>query len=172
MDETSADLGSHADQCVLGSKTLAINNFEKPANVVGCNPRGPMMTSLCVISRALACNCPDADATFILIAHQATHNPKLDHNLLTPLQLGLNDVIVNDVPKLMTEAPAEMGHMIAISDPEMGEQLTTPLMTRGVTSTLPTWKPMLDERNACPRLTLTYDSPEHEPLEGQRTAME
>jgi hypothetical protein len=44
---------------------------------------------------------------FILIVHQAIHNLKLEQNLLSPFQMWLNDVIVNEIPKFMTEMTTE-----------------------------------------------------------------
>jgi hypothetical protein len=119
--------------------------------------------SLHTISGALAYDCPNTDATFVLIVHQAIHNPKLEHNLLSSFQMWLNDVIVNKIPKFMTETPTEKDHAIVVTDPDSTDRLIIPLAVQGVTSTFLTRKPTLDEYNSCPHFTLTYDSPEFEP---------
>jgi hypothetical protein len=36
---------------------------------------------------ALAYDCPNTGETFILIANQVIHDPKLTHNLLSPIQM-------------------------------------------------------------------------------------
>ena len=41
--------------------------------------------------------------TFIVVVHQAIYVPHMQHNLLSCMQLRLNDVIVNEVPKFLTE---------------------------------------------------------------------
>ena len=163
LDESNTDLDSHADQCMLGYKTLVVNDFDKPINIVGYDPKGPVTASLRTITGALAYDCPETGDTSILVVHQAIHNPELEHNLLSPLQMRLNDVMVNDIPKFMTETPTERDHAIIVSDPETNDELIIPLTIRGVTSTFPTRKPTLEEYNTCPKFTLTYDSPEYEP---------
>jgi hypothetical protein len=111
------DLDSHTDQCLLGNNALVIHDYNKLVNVVGYDPRGPVTCSLHTISGALAYDCPDSGETFILIVHQAIHNPKLEHNLLSPFQMRLNDVIVSNTPKFMTEMPTEKDHAIVIISP-------------------------------------------------------
>jgi hypothetical protein len=60
--------------------------------------------------------------------HQAIHNPKLEHTLLSPFQMRLNDVIVNEAPKFMTEMPTEKDHVIVVTDPDLTDRLIIPLM--------------------------------------------
>jgi hypothetical protein len=115
-----------------------------------------------MISGTLAYDCPNTRATFILIVHQAIHNPKLEHNLLSPFQMWLNDVIVNETPKFMNEMPTEKDHAIVVTNSDSTDRLIIPLAVQGVTSTFPTRKPTLDEYNTCPHFTLNYDSPEIE----------
>jgi hypothetical protein len=119
--------------------------------------------SLHTISGALAYNCSDSGETFILIVHQAIHNPKLKHNLLSPFQMRLNDVIVSNTPKFMTEMPTEKDHAIVVINPDSNDELIIPLSVRGVLSTFLTRKPTIDEYNMCTKFTLTYNSPEFEP---------
>jgi hypothetical protein len=88
INESNTDLDSHTNQSLLGSNTSVIHNFDKPVNIIGYNPRGPVTHSLHTISGALAYDCPDTGATFILIVHQAIHNPKCEHNLLSPFQMS------------------------------------------------------------------------------------
>jgi hypothetical protein len=55
ITELNADLDSHTNQSLLGSNTLVIHHdFNKPVNIIGYNPRGPVMHSLHTISGALA----------------------------------------------------------------------------------------------------------------------
>jgi hypothetical protein len=84
INESNTDLDLHTNQSLLGFNTLVIHDFDKPVNIVGDDPRGPVTHSLNTISEALAYDCPNTGATFILIVHQEIHNPKLEHNLLSP----------------------------------------------------------------------------------------
>jgi hypothetical protein len=108
INESNTDLDLHTNQSLLGFNTLAIHDFDKPVNIIGYDPRGPVMHSLHTVSGALAYACLNTGATFILIVHQAIHNPKLEHSLLSPFQMRLNDVIVDETPKFMTEMPTEI----------------------------------------------------------------
>jgi hypothetical protein len=42
--------------------------------------------------------------------------------------LWLNDVIVNETPKFMTETPTEKDHAIVVTDPDSTDQLITPFV--------------------------------------------
>ena len=163
VTEVNTDLDSHADQCVIGRNALIAYDYDKPVNIVGYDPNGPVESSLCTVSAALAYDCPNTGSTIILIVNQAIHNPKLDHNLLSTFQMQLNDVMVNDIPKSLTDLPTERTHAIIVTDPETSDKLLIPLSIRGVTSTFPTRKLTQQEYDECIHFDLTYDSPEYEP---------
>jgi hypothetical protein len=114
-----------------------------------------------MIMGALAYNCFNTGETFILIVNQAIHNPKLTHNLLSPIQMRLNDVEVNDKPKFLTDKPTECDHAICVVNHETNEKFVIPLMIRGVMLTFPTRKPTQDEYDTCTKLN--YDSHEYGP---------
>jgi hypothetical protein len=42
--------------------------------------------------------------------------------------MWLNDVIVNEIPKFMTEMPTEKDHVIVVTDPDLTDQLIIPLV--------------------------------------------
>jgi hypothetical protein len=170
--ETNTDLDSHANQCVLGSKALVVYDYDKPVIIVGYDPSRPITSALWTVSRALAYDCPETGATFILVVNQGIHNLNIDHNSLSTLQLRLNDIIVNDKPKFLTDTPTERDHAIIVTDPETNNELLIPLSIKGVSSTFPTCMLTQDEYLTCPQFTLTYDSPEYEPTNGHCEEME
>ncbi len=170
--ETNTDLDSHADQCVLGSKAQVVYDYAEPVNIVGYDPSRPVTSALWTVSRALAYDCPETGATFILVVNQGIHNLNIDHNSLSTLQLRLNDIIVNDKPKFLTDTPTERDHAIIVTDPETNNELLIPLSIKGISLTFPTCKPTQDEYLTCPQFTLTYDSPEYEPTDGHYEVME
>jgi len=172
VTEVNTDLDSHADQCVVGRNALIVYDYDKPVNIVGYDPNGPVEPSLSTVSAALAYDCPTTGSTIILIVNQAIHNPKLDHNLLSTFQMRLNEVMVNDIPKCLTDSPTERTHAIIVTDPETNYELLIPLSIRGVTSTFPTRKPTQQEYNECIHFDLTYDSPEYEPTDTRYERME
>jgi hypothetical protein len=101
----------------------------------------------------------------MLVVHQAILLPTMQHNLLATMQLRLNDVIVNDVPKFLTDKPNELTHTIIVSgqsaDPT--DRLVIPLTIHGVTSSFPTRKPSAQEYESCPHYDLTFETPDYDP---------
>jgi hypothetical protein len=86
--------------------------------------------------------------------------------------LRLNDVILNDKLKFLTDTPTKRDHAIIVTDPETNDELLIPLSIKGMSSTFPTSKLTQDEYLMCPRFTFTYDSPEYEPTNGRYEEME
>jgi hypothetical protein len=80
-----------------------------------------------MITGALAYDCTNNCETFILIVNQAIHNPKLAHNLLSLIQMWLNDMEVNNKTKFLTGQPTECDHAICVVSHETNEELVIPL---------------------------------------------
>jgi hypothetical protein len=106
INENHTDLDSHANQCVVGDNTLIVHDYDKPVTVRGFDPNGPVSSPLrTVSSAALAYDDSRTGEPVILVVHQAIYAPQMQHNLLSCMQLRLNDVTVNEVPKFLTENP-------------------------------------------------------------------
>ena len=75
VDDT-IHLDSHATMCVIRRNALIINDFDRPVDVSGFNPKGPATKSLRTVSAALAYTYPSSGKLAILIVHQArcTHS--------------------------------------------------------------------------------------------------
>jgi hypothetical protein len=58
--------------------------------------------------------------------NQGIHNPNVDQNLLSTLHLRLNDIIVNNKLKFLTDMPTERDHAISATDPETKDELLIP----------------------------------------------
>ena len=112
--ETRTDLDSHADQCAIGNNALIVHDFDRPINVSGYDPNGPTQDNLRTVTAALAYDDAVSGETVILVVHQAIYLPNLSHNLLSTMQLRLNDVIVNDVPRFLTDKPTMHSHSLLI----------------------------------------------------------
>jgi hypothetical protein len=91
---------------VIGSNALVIHDFDRPINVTGYDPNGPVKRNLRTVSAALVYDDALTGKSVILVVHQAIYIPDLNHNLLSTMQLRLNDVTVNDVPRFLTDKPA------------------------------------------------------------------
>jgi hypothetical protein len=163
VEESRTDLDSHADQCAVGHNALIVHDYERPINVTGYDPSGPIAKDLRTVSAALAYDDLLSGETVILMIHQAIYIPDLSHNLLSPMQLRLIDVIVNETPRFLTENPDEFTYTILIPDTATGRPYVIPLGIHGVTSTFPTRKPSISEFESLPHVELTSEDPPYDP---------
>ncbi|KAI2504042.1 hypothetical protein MHU86_10404 [Fragilaria crotonensis] len=79
------------------------------------------------------------------------------------MQLRLNDVKVNDVPRFLTENPDELTHSLVVPMDDAEMPYIIPLSLKGVASSFPTRKPTLEEYESLPHLVLTGDLPDYDP---------
>lgn len=163
IEESRTDLDSHADQCAVGHNSLIVHDYDRPINVSGYNPTGPIAKDLRTVSAALAYDDPHSGETVILMIHQAIFIPELSHNLLAPMQVRINDVIINETPRFLTDRPDEFTHSILIPDENTDRPYVIPLTLQGVTSTFPTRKPTTEEYENLPHLCLTSAESDYDP---------
>ena len=78
------------------------------------------------------------------------------------MQVSMNDVKLDDKPKVLTEDPANESHAISCED-NTGTLINLTLDLKGVTSYVPTRKPTKHEFDNCPRIELTYLTLEWDP---------
>ncbi len=146
--ETTLELDSHADMCVLGPHALIFLDFDRPVCVQGYDPAIDTKT-FATISGALAYDNPITVETFHLVVNQAIYIPHLDHHLLCPMQCQVNDMTVDDTSKFMVRDPTDKSLALTQQDPDHPAQTDThPLALRGVTSLLNVRAPTLDEWNS------------------------
>jgi hypothetical protein len=98
ITDTQMHLDSHVDTCVVERNALVVQKFEQLVDVCGYDPAGPIMSSLCTVSAALAYYTRPT-----VVIHQTLFIPPLHHNLLCLNQMRLNDVVVHEQPKFLTE---------------------------------------------------------------------
>ena len=114
------------------------------------------------VSGALAYDNSTSGKTMIIVIHQAIYVPTMDCNLICPVQVRMNDVKLDDKPKFLTEDPTNESYGISCDD-NTGTLINITLELKGVTSYFPTWKPTKHEFDNCPRIELTYLTPEWDP---------
>jgi len=160
-----SELDSHADTCVTGRDSLVIHDFDRPVNITGYDPNQLVAKAFRTVGAALAYDDPVNGEVIILVVHQAIHIPHLSHNLLSPFQMRLNDVTVNDTPRLLTNNPTETTHTLSVPGGfGTGDEFVIPLDLFGVSSGFLTRKPTEKEYESCDRrYELTYESPEYDP---------
>ncbi len=85
IGETTLELDSHADTCVLGRDALILLDYDRPVIVKGYDPSLGTKT-YATISGALAYDDPVTGEVYHLVINQAIHISPLDHHLLCPMQ--------------------------------------------------------------------------------------
>ena len=82
--------------------------------------------------------------------------PELDHHLLCPMQCRVNDVDVNECPRMYCNEPTGESHAIVAYD-DNDEKVVIPFFLKGVTSLFNTYPIEADEfdNHMCPRIELT-----------------
>ncbi len=164
IHETTLELDSHADTCVLGRDILIILDYNRPVSVVGYDESlgsKPYQT----VSGVVTYNDPQTGRMHNLIINQAIHIPHLDHHLLCPMQCCVNDVIVNNLPKFLATDSTDQTHALTLTDPNNPLQpVILPLILRGVTLVLNVRSTTINEFNSHDHLrlhltseTLTWD---------------
>ncbi len=89
IGETTLELDSHADTCVLGPDALILLDYDRPVIVEGYDPSLGTKTgtkTYATVSGALAYDDPVTGEVYNLVINQAIHIPHLDHHLLCPMQ--------------------------------------------------------------------------------------
>ena len=76
--------------------------------------RGSLQHENC--SGAIAYDNQTSGKTVIIVVHQAIYVPTMDCNLICPMQVGMNDVKLDDKPKFLTEDPTNESHAISCED--------------------------------------------------------
>ena len=81
---------------------------------------------------------PNMGMTYHIVDHQGISIPHLEHHLICSTQARVNDVIVNEIPRLLTPEPNGETHVIIVTDPNNLDVVIIPLaLNGGVASCLP-----------------------------------
>ena len=164
VTHTRTEMDSHADTCVVGDNALIIHDHERHIAVTGYD-HGRSKTYK-IVDAVIGYDDPETGDLCMLVCNQAIHIPGLKHNLLCPMQLRMNDVLVNETPKFLAVEPTDEDHAILITKGDH-ERLTIPLSLEGVTSYFQSFKPSAEQYKAATEgvdcLHLTYRDPEWDP---------
>ena len=156
------ELDSHADTCVVGRNALIIHDYERTVSVNGFTKSLGTVNDKKIVSAVVAYDLPENGRTLMLVIHQAIHIEDKDDNLLCPMQMRMNGVTINEIPKFLVDKPKNEDHSIQIE--ENGELFTFPLKLDGVTSYFRTRKPTLEEYERCDvKIDVTAPAPVWEP---------
>ena len=97
---------------------------ERLVNVVGYDKSGGTQhQDLPTVSGALVYDDPASGTAIMLIVHQAISVATMSNNLLCPMQIRMNDIELNDTPKVLTENPTNKTHAISGRDQDGREHI-------------------------------------------------
>ncbi len=125
--ETTLELDSHANTCVLVHDALIILDYNRPVSIMGYDESLGSKTYQTV--SGVVANDPQTGRTLHLIINQAIHISHLDHHLLCSMQCCVNDVTVNDLPKFLVADPTDQTHALTLTDPNNPLQPVILLLT-------------------------------------------
>jgi hypothetical protein len=143
-------------------EVIVFQDFERPVNVSGYDPKEPVAMDLKTVSAGMAYSMPGSGRVVILIPN----------NLLNPMQMRLNDVVVNETPKSQCANPINLSHTITVKGEYLNDELVIPLDLRGVVSCFTTRKPTREEFDTCDRYELTYEITVYDPRESSYAEQE
>jgi hypothetical protein len=97
-NSTTTELDTHADTCCFGHNCYLLStDLSQTATVTGFSETlGKMVTP--IASVAVAYDDPHTHTTYILVFNQVLYIDTMEHNLISPFQMRMNDIIVNDTP--------------------------------------------------------------------------
>ena len=160
ISETTLELDSHADTCIIGRHALITLDYNRPVSVMGYDEAlGTRVYP--TVTGVVAYTDPLTGRTLHLVINQAIHIPHLDHHLLCPMQCRVNDVLVDETPKFLAQRPTDQTHALTIADPDDPSwMLTMPLSLKGVTSLLYVRNVTADDfyNTDTPRIDLTPET--------------
>ena len=144
-EDPRSELDSHADTCVIGDNALVTFDYEREVRVSSYDvAQGSKVYR--TVSAAKGYDDPQSGQLIVLRVNQAIHIPTLAHNLLCLMQLRLNDVVVNEVPKFLVPRPTDKHHAIILpAQGESTDEFIIPLSLQDVTSYFPTRRPTAEE---------------------------
>jgi hypothetical protein len=95
----------------------------------------------------------------LFIVHERIFSPTLSHNLLSKMQMRLNDVVVNETPTFPYLKPTNLSHSVSARGDNVDNVWVIPLDLHGGVSCFPTFKPSQEEFETCDRYELTFETP-------------
>ncbi len=120
--ETTLELDSHTDTCVLGQDALIFFHYDRTAIVEGYDPALDNKT-YATISKGLAYDDPQTVEEYYLVINQAIHIPHLDHNILCSIQCQVNDLTIKNTPKFLARDSTDHTHALTLTDPNNTAQM-------------------------------------------------
>jgi hypothetical protein len=108
------ELDSKADTCCVGKEVMVVNRTDHQVSDTPFINSLEIIKKVPIITVVIAYDDQKSGKVFILIIHQALYFPEMSRCLLCPMQLRLNDVVLNERPKLLNAHPTDQDHAIIL----------------------------------------------------------
>ena len=131
-------------------------------NVTPFHPSLEGLSDCPIVTAALAYDDPRTGEVHILLINQAIYFEHLENNLLCPMQMRMNDILIDECPKFLSQNPTDDSHSIYFPR----DDFRIPLELSGVTQYFPSRTPSKNEYDNCPlhlQHELTYPLPDWDP---------
>ena len=92
----------HADSQVVGENDLILYKTDMTVNVTPFSDDFGMMPEIPVVHAAVAYYCSVTGSTTILIINNTLYIAEMEHNLLPPIMMRLNGIMVDECPKFLS----------------------------------------------------------------------
>ena len=110
------ELDSNADTCCVGDGVMIVNATDRYVTATPFVKSLGSIKKVPIVTAAVAYDDPRSGKVVVLIIHQALYFSEMQRCLLCPMQLRLNDVVINERPKFLTMHPTELDHAIVVDD--------------------------------------------------------
>lgn len=157
------ELDSHADTSVVGDNALITHDHCRKVNVYPYNKADGHKVAR-IVNAAYAYDDRETGSVSILEINQAIEIKGLDQVLLCPMQVRMNGITVNEVPKFLLPNPTPTSHAVVLN-PDSAHPYVIPLSLDGVTSYFSVRKPTAEEYedDELPHYDLTANDPLWDP---------
>eukprot|EP00957_Ditylum_brightwellii_P044187 3352919-Ditylum_brightwellii.AAC.1 len=110
LKESSTELDSHTNTCVVGRNCLIVQEFHWYISVTIYDPALDSQNERQPVTAALAHDFPDNGEAIMLIIHQALLIETMKNNLLCPMQIRMAGIVANNQPKFLAHKPTANDH--------------------------------------------------------------
>ena len=105
-------MDSHTDSLVVGENTIILYNTDMTVNVTPFSDDFGVMTEVPVFHGVVVYDCPIAGDTYMLIINNALYIREIEQNILPPIMMKLNSLVMDEWSKFIQHRPLVNYHSI------------------------------------------------------------
>ena len=114
--DTTVELDSHTDTCVLGRDALIFLDFDRPVVVKGYESSLGTKT-YATVSGALAYDDPLTGKVYHIVITKPCISNILTTTSFAQCNIEVNDVTINEMPNFLARDPTDHTHVLPVKDP-------------------------------------------------------